>query len=135
MRVKIKTWNEMSKEFSLNEKGELDLGKVLFSKEMESLLPENRIISIAENRLSFDWFPLDEDFPFDITDEMIDFSYEDIDVYSLTKYNQKINMANEINVTVDLGIGSDDFIMNNYFSKSELQEMISDIILKKINEN
>ena len=45
--VKIKTWDKMEQEYGLDRDGDILTSlDILFSKEMEELLPKNRIIKI-----------------------------------------------------------------------------------------
>jgi len=46
MKVKIKTWKQMVKEFGTNECNDID-SFICFTDEMEDLLPESRIIDVV----------------------------------------------------------------------------------------
>lgn len=48
MKVRIKTWEEMEKEFGVDNVGDIKC-KETFSTYMEELLPKDRIIEIEEN--------------------------------------------------------------------------------------
>lgn len=49
-KVRIKTWEEMEKEFGLDEYGDiLVTGAYYFIKDMENIIPKDRIIEIDEN--------------------------------------------------------------------------------------
>jgi len=45
MKVKIKTWEALEKEFGLNKDGNINC-KLLFTKGMDSKLPTNRVIDV-----------------------------------------------------------------------------------------
>ena len=49
-KVRIKTWEEMEKNFGLDEYGDiLVTGDYYFTKDMENIIPKDRIIEIDEN--------------------------------------------------------------------------------------
>ena len=48
MKVKIKTWKQMEKEFGLDFYGDINC-KYYFTSEMEKDMPKNRIIEIIDN--------------------------------------------------------------------------------------
>ena len=52
--IKIKTWDEMEKEFGLNELGEISCG-VVFMKPMELEMPKNRIIVVNYTNHIYKW--------------------------------------------------------------------------------
>ena len=47
MKVEIKTWSEMAREFGEDYKGDIDC-QYMFTEEMENFLPLNRVIHIHE---------------------------------------------------------------------------------------
>jgi len=49
MKVKIKTWEQMGKEFGLTKLGNIPRMLFNFTKEMEELLPEDRVIEVRPN--------------------------------------------------------------------------------------
>lgn len=49
-KVRIKTWEEMEKKFGLDKYGDiLVTGDYYFTKDMENIIPNDRIIEIDEN--------------------------------------------------------------------------------------
>ena len=84
--VKIKTWEQMSKEYGIvydkdnNIKPRIQIRDCSFLKEMEDDLPENRVIEIEKNKTygEFTWFAPDGSWS--ICDEMIE-EYLDIENY------------------------------------------------------
>lgn len=49
-KVRIKTWEEMEKKFGLDKYGDiLVTGDYYFTKDMENIIPKDRIIEIDEN--------------------------------------------------------------------------------------
>jgi hypothetical protein len=55
--VRIKTWEEMEKEFPMNHEGALRPGGYVFTKKMEQLLPEDRVIEVTvEGSATFYWY-------------------------------------------------------------------------------
>jgi len=67
MYVKIKTWEQMEKEFGLDENGSIDC-PYIFTKEMENLIPEDRVIEIYDEM----WHTYDPKDCFSISDDMIE---------------------------------------------------------------
>ena len=63
-KVKIKTWEKMEKEFGLDEDGHIKCGK-FFTKDMEDILPEGRVIEI--NIITRSW-----DYIYYISEDMIE---------------------------------------------------------------
>ena len=77
MKVKIKTWGEMEKEFGVDNVGDIKC-KETFNTYMEELLPKDRIIEIKENGMYsnllphnvYDWYV--DEFEWNISDDMIE---------------------------------------------------------------
>jgi len=57
MKVKIKTWEQMEKEFGLYDDGEIDC-TFIFSEYMEQALPEDRIIDVRISPHEVSSFPV-----------------------------------------------------------------------------
>ena len=75
MKVKIKTWEKMRKEYGIDKDGCIYLGDNVFTKNMERLLPEDRIINITSNECNinlYNWFSDCHSYPYIISDNMID---------------------------------------------------------------
>lgn len=51
MRVKIKRWEDMEKEFGLARDGSVDCPNAYFEIDMEEALPKDRVIRIDEYRV------------------------------------------------------------------------------------
>jgi hypothetical protein len=71
MKVKIKTWDAMEKEFELDAEGDINC-RMYFTTEMEECLPKNRIIEVTDPNKKgiYNWY-YDED-EYLITDDMIE---------------------------------------------------------------
>lgn len=77
MKVKIKTWGEMEKEFGVDNVGDIKC-KETFNTYMEEQLPKDRIIEIKENGMYsnllphnvYDWYV--DEFEWNISDDMIE---------------------------------------------------------------
>lgn len=70
MRVKIKTWEEMEKEFGLTKFQDIDCRRV-FTKNMEKFMPEGRIIDISEHSCDDYFIWLVDGTTYDISEDMI----------------------------------------------------------------
>jgi hypothetical protein len=55
MYIKIKTWEQLTQEFIVDEYNDI-LCEHLFTTEMERLLPENRIIQVDAHPEWYDWY-------------------------------------------------------------------------------
>jgi len=86
-KVKIKTWKRMAKEFGEDITDDIQYIKCKksFTREMENLLPKDRIISITDKDNHMEWDTSDD--IFDISDDMID-SLKDKKIK--TKHKKKI---------------------------------------------
>ena len=71
MKVKIKTWEDMKKEYGLNQYGNINL-MYPFLKEMENYVPEDRIIEIEKRTDEGYIWVADKFKKYIITDEMIE---------------------------------------------------------------
>ena len=77
MKVRIKTWEEMEKEFGVDNVGDIKC-KETFNTYMEELLPKDRIIEVKENgkysnllpHNVYDWYV--DEFEWNISDDMIE---------------------------------------------------------------
>ena len=79
MKVKIKTWDEMAKEFGLDTDGDIKTKKS-FNEIMEGGLPEDRIIDI-DNRKNWEGWNISEDMIAEYIDDNMDWSKKDYDRY------------------------------------------------------
>jgi hypothetical protein len=80
MYVKIKTWDEMEKEYGLNKYGGINT-KYNFTKKIEKILPEDRIIKISQKVLDAEdvlyYWKLEDDIFFMSKDMIINDKYID----------------------------------------------------------
>ena len=70
MKVKIKTWEAMSREFGLNSDGSIPCGGDVFTDLMEDELPNDRVIVISPMNDMYVWKAPDRQW--NITDAMIE---------------------------------------------------------------
>ena len=74
MKLKIKTWDAMAEEFGINDLGYIKC-ELTFIKDMEELLPEDRIISAEyyPDYNYFNWFVKDgDDYGWTISYDMVE---------------------------------------------------------------
>jgi len=72
MIVKIKTWEQMEKEFGLTYHGYINIEEK-FTRFMNKLLPSNRVINVEKdnhNNYYYIWYS--DSYTYHITDEMIE---------------------------------------------------------------
>ena len=58
--VKIKTWEQMEREFGLDENGNIPINNIFFHYIMEEEMPQNRIIQIDDKMCWGVWKIVDE---------------------------------------------------------------------------
>ena len=104
MLVKIKEWNDLVKEFGLDEDGDISNGGYIFTIFLNSLLPQNRIIDIDDdNRYIL------KDRKFNIANNIIDDSYK----IEKKEFNSKKSTIKDLN---ELFIELKDFDQNTEIS-------------------
>lgn len=86
--VVIKTWKQMEMEYGIASNGNINVPRS-FTKEMERLMPKNRIISTEINyRGTPRWHPTKIHYGFSISEEMIDKDF--IPIEEVIKHNSKL---------------------------------------------
>ena len=76
MRVKIKTWEEMEKEFGLTMLQDIDC-KAVFTKNMEKFMPEDRIVDVSEHNYDDYFIWSIDDTTYNISEDMISIKFLD----------------------------------------------------------
>lgn len=98
MIVKIKKWEDLEKEFGLDEDGDISNGGYVFTKFLNSILPKNRIIEINdENRyvLKDRHFNISNNVLEDLKIEKISFSSKQTTLKALNNFVLKLKDLNE----------------------------------------
>ena len=92
-KVQIKTWEEMGEEYNYIEGSGISFPEVYFTKEMEELLPKDRIIEVYYNETWEEWLWRVNKDVFSLAEEMIK---EEIKLKGETMENIKIRYYVEI---------------------------------------